>query len=215
MRTSRWIAAACAFTAIALALACTDGNNLPCATTAPCAQQQFSILAPSRGAPLLTSYDKTVLVTKGAPATLTFYFAAAATVTGSAVRGSRATLPPSVDGEPYLRITLAPDALSRMPDDTPIADGQSVAIRAIVDPTTLVVTFLPSKLSFNTGTVSLAMSYAAFDVPAAKRDSVTIVTRADESAAWLALTQVTPVTLGSSPGVQAPLAHFTQYALAY
>ena len=66
--------------------------------------------------------------------------------------------------QPYVWFRVPPGGLSRRPDGTPFAAGDSVLIKVTVDPATLVVTFEPSGLQFNPlAPAQLSVSYTGAD----------------------------------------------------
>ena len=66
--------------------------------------------------------------------------------------------------QPFLQISVPPDALLRRADGSTIADGDSVLISVTIDPTTVRVYFQPSGLTFSSASpLGLNMYYGGAD----------------------------------------------------
>lgn len=92
------------------------------------------ILVPDAGAPALTTLDTTFIATKGIR---------------SEIRIRYEPVPPEDSGERFLELRIEAESLLRFPGGALIEDGNTVAIRITIDPTTLSVTLSPSGLQFD------------------------------------------------------------------
>ncbi len=92
------------------------------------------ILVPDAGAPALTTLDTSFIATKGIR---------------SEIRIRYEPVPPDNSGERFLELRIEAESLLRFPSGAPIADGNTVAIRITIDPTTLSATLSPSGLQFD------------------------------------------------------------------
>ncbi|MFQ5530666.1 MAG: hypothetical protein ACE5FP_10030, partial [Gemmatimonadota bacterium] len=92
------------------------------------------ILVPEAGAPALTTLDTTFIATKGIR---------------SEMRIRYVPVPPDTADERFLELRIEAESLLRFPSGAPIEDGNTVAIRIVIDPTTLSATLTPSGLQFD------------------------------------------------------------------
>jgi hypothetical protein len=128
-------------------------------------------------------------------------------------------------GEEYLRLRVDANSLRSRPDGTPIADGDSVLIRAsVVDPAQMLFQFEPSGLQFDPAEpaeLKIHYSHADGDINDDGKSDTTDDVLEHSLAIWRQENPGDPfVRLSSALSIEldeadADITGFTRYALAY